>query len=346
MATRLEAQHNAVPGDPMFKTGCCAAALCVFVLLANGIASGEESLARVVVTARKLAKAGDLGTAVQTLEASLGVRESSGDPAVVAIALNDLGRFYLDGGRPSESEKALQRSFRVFESLYGHGCAETEAPLNNLARVYAAQRNFPRAQKIFEQILTMRLATLGELDPKVGITLNNLANVYFARGRTSDSERYARQSIRILEPHRGQYSSELASARNIVALVKAASGDWRGAVEGVRQAVIIIEDNLATEHAELVPYLQNLGNFHLKLRDWHAAETALNRAMAIAELRLPAVHPRRAETLHLLAKVYGETGRRAEAKRAAKAAEVIEAGHRRENSLDHLVSVDDLRQRR
>jgi predicted ArsR family transcriptional regulator len=45
----------------------------------------------------------------------------------------------------------------------------------------------------------------------------------------------------------------------------------------------------------------------------------------IADLRLSEKHPRRADTLNLLAKVYRETRRRAEAKRASKTAEAIEA---------------------
>jgi cytochrome c-type biogenesis protein CcmH/NrfG len=69
----------------------------------------------------------------------------------------------------------------------------------------------------------------------------------------------------------------------------------------------------------------------------------LNRALAIVEAKLGNQHPCRAESLMLLGRLYRETGRGADAKRAQEAAETIAAGYRRQESLDNVTSIDDLR---
>lgn len=102
----------------------------------------------------------------------------------------------------------------------------------------------------------------------------------------------------------------------------------------------------ASDHPEIVPHLLNLAGVQMQLREWAAAEIPINRALAIVEARLGETHPWRADAFKMLSEVYRETGRPAAGKHAMKHAESIISAYRRQNSLDDLVSIDELSRRR
>ncbi|HYO80995.1 MAG TPA: tetratricopeptide repeat protein [Bryobacteraceae bacterium] len=325
----------------------CLVTSCVAILVTTGSLSGDAvftdtKLVATVRAAQELAARGQLHAAVQMLESTPELDGGSTDTRTVAIAWNELGKLYTDIGRLVEARKALSRSMDLFRRVCAAGCADIESPLTNLARVYTAQRDFTRSERVLEQVLAARSARLGAFDPALASLYAKLANVHWSRRNRGDAEGYARAALRALEGAADGQAVHMASARNILALVREESGDTRGAMEELRQAILIVEAKMAADHPELVPYLLNLGSLHMRLREWRAAEMELARALAIVEAKVGDQHPRRAETLMLLGRLYRQTGRGEDAKRTRKLAEGITAGYRRQESLDGLISIDDL----
>lgn len=315
---------------------------CVVLLLSSGVTFGESTFVAAVRHAQEVADAGQYDTAILALEETLKRYEGSSDTRTLAIALNELGRLYTDVGRPSEARKSLRRSVDLSQRQFGAGCQEAQEALINLANVYMMQRDFARAQKLLEELLQAEEAIVDQGDGTRGTIYANLASVHLARGHTADAEQWARKAIQVLTHGGVPNPIKIASARHILALARAAAGDTRGSLAQVSDTVIGLEQAGFADHPEIVPHLLNLAGLQIQLRKWSAAETTLDRALAI----MAATHPWRSDALKMLSKVYRETGRQADAKRAMKSAESIITAYRGQNSLTGLVSIDDLSRHR
>ena len=73
--------------------------------------------------------------------------------------------------------------------------------LNNLACLYQAQGDYPRAEPLYRQALEIRKKVLGENHPDYAISLNNLARLYRAQGDYPRAEPLCRQAVTIIRRH-------------------------------------------------------------------------------------------------------------------------------------------------
>jgi tetratricopeptide (TPR) repeat protein len=254
---------------------------CVALLFSCGTVVAESTFVTAVRHAQQVADAGDYNAAIQVLEETVKTYESSSDTRTLAIALNELGRLYTDVGKPSEARKALIRSVDLFQLQFGADCQGAQEALINLADVYIMQRDFPRAQKLLEEVLRAHTAAVDPLDDTLGTLYSNLATVHLARGHTADAEQWAGKAIRVLSDESGTNPVKIASARHVLGLAKAASGDIDGSIAEVQEAVAGLERAGFAGHPQIVPHLVNLAGLYMQLREWPAAETSLDRALTI-----------------------------------------------------------------
>lgn len=316
---------------------------CIALVFGSGVAFGESAFVTAVRHAQQVADAGQYNAAVQALENSLKEYEaSSGDTRTLAIALSELGRLYTEVGRPSEARRLLIRSVELFQRQLGAGSQEAEKAMINLANVYITQRDFARAQKLLEEVLQNQTAVVDQVDATRGTIYTNLASVHLARGHWAEAEQWARKAVAVLTGETSPSPVKIAAAQHILALVKAAAGDTQGSIAEVSETITGLTRAGFANHPEIVPHLLNLASLRIQLREWPVAEISLDRALAIVEASLGATHPWRLEALKMQARVYRETGRRLDAKRAMKSAESIMSASRAPDSFDGLISVEDL----
>jgi len=298
----------------------------------------QATLTDDILKAQKLSTAGNLREALQTLER--GIRTTPSEATVLAVALNEAGNLHLSLGDIREAINLLQRAVHLSQQEHGQESVQTTAPLTNLARAWAAQGKFEKAQTVLEQVLRIRRATLEETDPAVSNTLSHLANVYLSRERPDKAESCARMVVRNLESKPALRPLVIASAYNVLALLEFRSGSLGDAERDIYRAVNAIRDYAGADHPAILPYLLNLASIRLRLKQWSDAEAAIDHSLLLAERTLGGDHPLCAEALLLRAWLYRETGRRIEQKDATRRAREILAAH--SIRQDSIVSLDEL----
>ena len=66
--------------------------------------------------------------------------------------------------------------------------SQSPESLNEKAQNYYNQGNYPEAEQLFQQVLSLREKSLGPNDPNVATNLNNLAESYRVQGKYPEAE--------------------------------------------------------------------------------------------------------------------------------------------------------------
>jgi len=76
----------------------------------------------------------------------------------------------------------------IRESAFGPSTVEVTGTLDNLGKLYFAQKRYPEASYCYERALFIRTKVHGENSADTQTTLNDVALVYAAQGRQADAE--------------------------------------------------------------------------------------------------------------------------------------------------------------
>jgi tetratricopeptide (TPR) repeat protein len=80
-----------------------------------------------------------------------------------------------------------QRALELAEKTFGPNHANVAESLDNLARLYWAQRKYAEAEPLFKRSLAIREKTLGPEHPKVARSLDYLAKLYRKTGKAEEA---------------------------------------------------------------------------------------------------------------------------------------------------------------
>jgi len=210
-------------------------------------------------------KLGDYAEAETLLAEAIKIwrRESAGENANLAAAVNDLAMVYYARGEYARAETllreciALRRQFGREEDLL--------KPMNNLAAILLARGEVAEAEEIYRESLTRRRAALGPRHKNVATSLRSLASVLLIEGKPEQAEPLLREALSIREEVFGPTSPPVAAVLLSLAKVDENLGHLEAAQALQAKALAIYRDELGEDHLETARAKKDWAEVSLKL---------------------------------------------------------------------------------
>jgi CHAT domain-containing protein/Tfp pilus assembly protein PilF len=197
-----------------------------------------------------------------------------------------------------------QKVERVVEAHFGAQHPLYALTLKKLAAIYWAERDYKRAERILEHVVTIREHLLGANLPDLASALDDLADVYVTQGKYAQAERCLQRALAIRQKTPGANDVVVADSLNRLAILYRTEGNDSEA-EGLYKRVLAIRERaLGPIHPDVAMAINNLANVYLDQGRLVEAEALYHQALAIMERTLGASHPTVAMALNNLALVY------------------------------------------
>ena len=175
---------------------------------------------------------------------------------------------------------------------------EVEAELcNTIGNVYEELGDYPRAEAIIRQALTLRTNLFGEKHVRVADSLMDLGNVRRDRGHATEAEVLYRRVLAMRRDLLGNQTPEVATALNNLGTALLDQGELIKAEQIYREALALRKQLFGEEHLEVALSLHNLGNVLLMEGKNAEAESLFRAALALRRKLLGNEHPLLATTL-------------------------------------------------
>lgn len=255
---------------------------------------------------------------VEILRAEL--RRSGDAPATAARAANAIGVSMSNAGRWDE---ALVEYERGLSNIAGDPAeAYTAFTLRvNIANVYSARGDGPRAREIYERELEGLEAMIGRDHPTVNILRRLLSDVLSEGGELQRAHELGEAALASLQRVHGEHGVDVAATLVSLALTAGRAGHDDEALARYRRARDLFEEvgNLPG----LAMTLGNIGSIEIDRGAYDAADVALDRALAILRELHVGDHPDLVFPLVNKAQILQAQGRLSEAEAMAAEAERI-----------------------
>lgn len=236
--------------------------------------------------------------------------------------LNDLALVYKNTGRLGKAEEAFKESMRICERVYGTHHFYYGIGLNNLGHFYFRQGKHREAEEQFKRSLEVCRAAFGDGHLHETNALNGLTDVYEAQKRFDEVEELYKKIYAIKEKHLGR-SVELAKTLLDWAKFDMDRERTADADERCRQALEILRADTRADPHMRSDILILFARFYMDKERFHDAEN-----YAVEALKLKTAHGEKGDGVMgarcMLAWIYINDGRSAEAQNALEAARKID----------------------
>jgi tetratricopeptide (TPR) repeat protein len=182
----------------------------------------------------------------------------------------------------------------------------------NLANRKTAQRDFPKAARLYEQALKQAKEDLQEDDPLLIPVYNGLAEACIFCGRYDQAEGAIQNSLKLQEKMpkaRVQYAETLVIEANLYRTKE----DWQKAKQKHREALGIARDTLEQDHPFIGAILNNLAVVYAESGDHSNAIELYKEALPFAKRNVNKQPLNYAVALYNMALRYSEIGQYAQA---------------------------------
>jgi serine/threonine protein kinase len=260
----------------------------------QALALAEQHGAEDLLVARLRNDLGDLyryqfqrNEALAMIESAVELFEGAGLDASDdwADALNNLGLLLTEIGEHDQGLARLEEALQMRKQLFEAPNEKIALSLHNLAWYYSSSRgeDLALAQEYAIDAVAMRLATFGEIHPRVAASLSLLSRIYQSRSQWDDAERTARRSLAIAEeiydtghPDVSFPMYELASVLRDKGALKQAREYFEQVVEWERESFDETDYNFGMSLKALAGVLVDLG-------DYDEGQRLLRESIAIFE---------------------------------------------------------------
>ncbi len=279
------------------------------------------SLHHEIDRANTLADAGAMGPAVEVALTAVDEARSVEHEAVLAEALETLGRLQAMAGAAAAAEATLQEAIgvaarakddtmaaRAWSSLIYAVMAQDELDrgvslrfaafaaveraedpvarawlLNNLGTLYGERKEHDAAREHFEQALAVKQQVVGPEHLDTGTAWINLGLALKEERRLEEAAAAFEQARSIVLSTVGESHLLMAAIETGLGHVRQLQRDLPGAIEHQRRALEIREHALGPGHVLVAKSLEHLGKTELWQRELDAAVEHLRRALEIYE---------------------------------------------------------------
>lgn len=212
---------------------------------------------------------------------------------VTIDAANFLASLLRLCGRNREAEVLFLRTLAFYERERME--VEMAPPLFGLANLYLAEKQFEKAEPLFQRVLVIRERELGPDHFHTGTALNGLARFYTECGRYKEAESFYERALTT-------YEHSLGLEHPYVAVVLLRFGQLCFLQQRYTQAEALYQRCLALqervyspEHIHFITLLTQIGQLFIAQERYSEARENLQRALSIAERALAPEHEQIAE---------------------------------------------------
>ncbi|MFQ5980465.1 MAG: tetratricopeptide repeat protein [Candidatus Heimdallarchaeota archaeon] len=218
---------------------------------------------------------GDLEQASALLQASLSIRQTSGNSYAAADPLNDIGIIFAIKGEFKLALNYLQQSLELFEEV---GNKSSVVKLrNNIGRIYSQIGKLDQALKHFQESLEVS-EELGNKRITAGLLLNiGLTN--WAQGDLDSALEFYQRSLALYEELESK--NEMAICLNNIGLAYATKGELAKVLE-IYQRSLAIRKELGDKHG-IASSLNNIGQVYRIMEDFETSLTYFENSLELFE---------------------------------------------------------------
>lgn len=175
---------------------------------------------------------------------------------------------------------------------------------------YVMERaQFPQAEMLFKQALTIREQIGGSEHPDRSLSLTSLAGMYRAIGKYALAEQLFQEALAVRERTLGVSDRKVAESLNNLAMLYHDQGKYTQAEPLCVRALAIFEETPGPNHLDTAACVNNLGFLYYTQGKYEQAEPLYQRSLVIREQILGAEHPKVALSLNNLAMLYRVMGK-------------------------------------
>jgi eukaryotic-like serine/threonine-protein kinase len=248
---------------------------------------------------------GDWKKAEEGLRESLAIyRKALGNKSSesedVALVLNNLAMLLKFQNRISEALPLYLESTSMTRKIFGPNHPELASNLNNMGMLYIKVKNYPEAEKLLQEALSIDREALGE-SKSVAITLSNLGSLNFERGQLSLSEDYHRQALAVAEKRYGANNPGLADYFERLGVVLTKEKQFAEAEANLRKALSLRLLQFAPNHFRVATTNSFLGACLADQKKFKEAEPLLVESYPIIKKHFGNVRETREAGLRLIA---------------------------------------------
>jgi CHAT domain-containing protein len=225
-----------------------------------------------------------------------------------AAALNEQAASLWQRGRWREGLPLARRVLEVRVEILGEKHRDSIVSTSNLAGLYRALGDFPKALPLLKQALSLRKQLLGEQHPAYAGSLDNLARLYWDMGDYRTALPLLEQERDLRKQLLGEQHPDYASSLNNLALLYWDMGDYRTALALFEQALALRKKLRGEGHPDYANGLNNLAVLYRDMGDYRKALPLVEQALALRKQLLGEEHPDYATSLNSLAMLYLDMG--------------------------------------
>jgi formylglycine-generating enzyme required for sulfatase activity/Tfp pilus assembly protein PilF len=149
----------------------------------------------------------------------------SGEHALLATCLSNLGLLLQDLGKPDEALTLMNESVALAEQTYGAEHPKLAKRLSNLATILLTLGRATEARPFLDRALVITERAHGSNHPKVAAVLSNLAAVLRDDGQLEQAKRLLQRVLAIYESEHGPHHPDVAAALCNLGHVLRAAGE-------------------------------------------------------------------------------------------------------------------------
>jgi len=200
--------------------------------------------------------------AVAVAEAARADREQ-----LLAMALQALAEVDSRSGRAADAIAAATRALALLRDVLPPDHADLATAIGYLANSHVQAGEYARAERLFAEMLEIRLRTLDRGSAWVITARHNLAHAIYSQGRILDALPLMEENLALLRERGEDETPSYLVALNNVASLHESTGNLTESVALFRELVAKAEAGRAQGDPRLPQYRQNLGR-SLMLAGW------------------------------------------------------------------------------
>jgi len=235
-------------------------------------------------------KQGDLARAETLMRESLEMNREIKQERSLETAGSYCGLGYVQQtkGELKAAEQSFETCLRIRTELLGNGKGSEQiaAPLDYLAQIAQARSDFPRAEKLLREAMSIDRRALGEDHPQYIRHLHHLASVKYDSGDMQQAEALYRQSIELNRRVLGPDHPETIDAMSAMGTLLIRT-DRLDEAQTILQNVLDIDRRRRPDHVYVGNDLENLGRLAFRRRQFADAERHFREALAIYHAKFP-----------------------------------------------------------
>jgi len=311
----------------------------LLVTIFLGTAIADEDTSSLLTQAREAAKAGHLAEAERYHRMAVTAAEQTGDSALIAEAVGDLGGLFLARWRLPEATELCMKSLSMLRDK--KDARYLPVVLNNLGVIYINLGDYAQSEAYFKEALHA-VRGFKSPDPYEARVLNNFGALYYTMKDLGKAEKAFKKAVAVTEKQLGPNRAELATYLSNLGGLYVVRKKWTQAAALFDRAISLLDVSGKPDQLGFAGILDNQGMmFHLQ-KNFVESEKPLRRAYNLRLELLGAENPIVVVTQVKLAGTLREMGRYEEAERMYRDALEIYEKTSRLRSMDAAKALEEL----